>query len=64
MDLPDQLLTAQRVAEAYQVTPRTVWRWSEQGRIPRPVRPGRWLLSEIMRDIRTVKREEMQEAST
>ena len=33
-----RLLTAQQVARKYGVTVRTLWRWEDQGRIPRGVR--------------------------
>lgn len=40
-----------RVAEFYDVSPATVWRWSSEGRIPKPIKlsPGcsRWRIPEM-----------------
>lgn len=46
-----QLLTAEEVAELLAVSPRSVWRLSDTGQIPAPVRFGgrvtRWRLIDI-----------------
>ncbi len=49
--LPDMLLTVKDVAELLAVAPRTVFRWSRQRKLPRPVklspRAVRWRASAI-----------------
>ena len=49
--LPDMLLTVKDVAELLSVNPRTVYRWSRQRQLPRPVklsrRAVRWRASAI-----------------
>ena len=44
-------LSVKKVAERYEVTPMTVWRWSKQGWIPKPrkLSPGctRWNADEL-----------------
>lgn len=36
-------MTVRDVAELLDVTERTVWRWTRQGKLPQPVRKGkRW----------------------
>jgi predicted DNA-binding transcriptional regulator AlpA len=49
--MPDMLLTVKDVAELLSVTPRTVFRWSRQCKLPRPVklsaRAVRWRASAI-----------------
>jgi predicted DNA-binding transcriptional regulator AlpA len=32
------LLTAREVAERLNVCPRTIWRWTSMGRLPKPIR--------------------------
>ena len=49
--LPDMLLTVKDVAELLSVARRTVWRWTREGKMPRPVkltrRTVRWRASAI-----------------
>ena len=49
--MPDMLLTVKDVAELLSVAPRTVFRWSRQRKLPRPVklspRAVRWRASAI-----------------
>lgn len=44
-------LSVKNLAARYSVQPRTVWRWTAQGRLPQPYRLGdnctRWKLSEV-----------------
>ena len=41
MTQPKDLLTAREVAERMGVSLRTVWRWTQTGEMPAPVRCGR-----------------------
>jgi len=49
----EQLLTANDVADCLSISTRTVWRWVDLGRIPRPIRLGynviRWKASDIQK---------------
>lgn len=40
MDVTRELLTAREVARMIGAGERSVWRWSQSGRMPRPVRIG------------------------
>jgi predicted DNA-binding transcriptional regulator AlpA len=43
--------TADEVARLFEVTKRTVWRWEQQGKVPKAVRKGkrwtRWRRGEV-----------------
>ena len=51
--MPGLYLNSSQVAERYGVSPDTVWRWSRNGEMPKPVKlsPGstRWRLSDLTR---------------
>jgi prophage regulatory protein len=44
-------LSVQSVAERYEVSKATVWRWVKEGRMPAPVKMGssttRWVLADL-----------------
>jgi excisionase family DNA binding protein len=45
-----EYLTAQQVADRLQISVRTVWKWTAQGKLPQPYRVGnvtRWRADEI-----------------
>ncbi len=63
MSEDDELLTTKEVARRYAIHPRTVPLWVDEGRIPRPLEgwPGRdkrWLKSEIVEAIRSLRKRE------
>lgn len=43
--------SAKRLAELLETTPSTIWRWSRNGRLPKPYRLGegttRWKIEEV-----------------
>ena len=47
----NQLLTVREIADQFKIAVRTVYRWVELGRLPKPIRIGtrtiRWRKSEI-----------------
>lgn len=50
MQKQDELLTVGEVAKRLRIGQRTVYRWADRGRIPRPLKLGalvRWRQSEI-----------------
>lgn len=64
----DPLLSADRVAEAYDVSVKTVRRWAVAGLIPAAVRRPNgapaWRKSEIVQHIRSLERAELREMAT
>lgn len=46
----DKTLVTSDLCELFHVTPHTIWKWSREGRLPRPVKVGRsflWRASDV-----------------
>jgi prophage regulatory protein len=58
--LGQTLLSAKQVAARLSVTPRTVWRWVAEGKLPRPLRLStkcvRWWSSDVERFLEALPR--------
>jgi len=64
----DKLIPDTEVAEAYGISTKSVMRWAESGRIPRPVvrrnKFVRWSQNEVQADIQAMREAAKQEAMT
>jgi len=56
-----ELISVKEVASRLSVTPRTVWRWVAQGKLPRPLRLSpacvRWWNTDVERFLEALARE-------
>ncbi len=63
----DKLIRSEKVAEFYDVTPKTAERWADAGRIPRPVvkrkRYTAWSMAEIVAHVEHLKQSQTAEAA-
>jgi prophage regulatory protein len=57
--LPELLLSVKEVAECLSLSPRSVWRYVAQGKLPRPLCLGprllRWRASDVQRFLDTLQ---------